>query len=364
MGAIVLTRSFKSSDPRDKVFALLGFYDECDELLPDYTKSVLDVLTEATEFQLKYAEELIVLSLVEDKRYRQLKALPSWVPDYSVRTLDSVGIVKQNVFCVSRGLKPEWKVKEPGVLSLRAMQIDEVTCVGESKLEWETAWVDPKWVSILRGMNDIYTTGEDKLEAFWRTLIEDTDDRWNDIEDPSKLTHPASASLAQSFRCSILVRASWAVIDARHSPSSEQSIAAIFASLELLSTMDPCNLIPTVDEVRQFVDRESSFVIDELRTDKHIHSLPHEFLPYPEALRAVKEARFFRTSKGYMGTGSLSMEEGNSIWLTPGAEVFFILREKPGTDRFELVGDAYVHGLMHGEACKDVEGKSEMIEIV
>lgn len=362
-GAIVLTRSFKCSDPRDKVFALLGFYNECDEFLPDYTKSVEEVCTEATKFQLRYSEDLSALSLVEDRRYRQLTSLPSWVPDYSVRTLDSIGIVKQGVFHASQNLQTKLIFKDSGILALRAMKIDDMTCIGEYKLEWEEDWVNPRWLSILGGLDDMYCTGEHKLEAFWRTLIENTD-RWDHTEEQLNFTHPAPSSMARSFRCSILVRVSWAIMDAGASPLSEQLVASIFTSLNTLSAMDPHNLIPTPDSVHRFVEKESSFPPSELLTDTHLATLPPEFTPYPEALRSVKEAKFFRTRKGFMGTGPLSMREGDSVWLFPGAQVFFILREKLGTDRFELIGDAYVHGLMHGEACKDVERRLKVIELV
>lgn len=58
--------------------------------------------------------------------------------------------------------------------------------------------------------------------------------------------------------------------------------------------------------------------------------------------------RLFRTSKGYLGTGAQDLRPGDSIYVLPGANIPFALRELEN-GHFALVGEAYVHGIMHGE---------------
>jgi hypothetical protein len=74
--------------------------------------------------------------------------------------------------------------------------------------------------------------------------------------------------------------------------------------------------------------------------------------------------RLFRTSNGFLGMGSRRVRSGDEVWLIGGAPTPFLLRPVSGQDgvgikKFELLGEAYVHGIMYGEAAKgidDIEG--------
>jgi hypothetical protein len=67
-------------------------------------------------------------------------------------------------------------------------------------------------------------------------------------------------------------------------------------------------------------------------------------------MREVKRGRrMFRTEGNLLGMGSRSVEVGDEVWVLKGGNVPFVLRRvKEGV--YRLVGDAYVHGIMHGEA--------------
>lgn len=59
--------------------------------------------------------------------------------------------------------------------------------------------------------------------------------------------------------------------------------------------------------------------------------------------------RLFSTAEGLMGVGSQSMKAGDSVWIVPGSRVPLLFR--PSSEgRWRLVGGAYVHGFMQGEA--------------
>ncbi|KAL2059835.1 hypothetical protein VTL71DRAFT_9990 [Oculimacula yallundae] len=58
--------------------------------------------------------------------------------------------------------------------------------------------------------------------------------------------------------------------------------------------------------------------------------------------------RFFRCDSGRLGWGPDKMREGDVVGILHGASIPFILR--PVGNRFEVIGDAYVHGIMGGEA--------------
>jgi hypothetical protein len=74
---------------------------------------------------------------------------------------------------------------------------------------------------------------------------------------------------------------------------------------------------------------------------------------FEERMRIVTEGRsFFCTQRGRIGLGpkSLGNDSGgkDEVWILEGADVPFILRHEEG-DRYRIVGEAYVHGIMYGE---------------
>lgn len=74
---------------------------------------------------------------------------------------------------------------------------------------------------------------------------------------------------------------------------------------------------------------------------------------YEATLSHTPHLRPFLTSKLYLGVGSESLTERDSVWIIRGSRVPLILRQQGGNEnQFELVGGAYVHGFMDGEALK------------
>lgn len=63
--------------------------------------------------------------------------------------------------------------------------------------------------------------------------------------------------------------------------------------------------------------------------------------------------RIFITREDRLGLGPHSLEEEDEIWVLAGANVPFVLR-KLGNGNFALIGEAFVFGVVHGEAVKDV----------
>jgi hypothetical protein len=88
------TRRSRSTDPRDKVFALLGLLSPEDKwsILPDYTTSVESVYVGVAVAIINRQASLRILSGVGDEAdtcYGRASSsdLPSWVPDWSTSPL-------------------------------------------------------------------------------------------------------------------------------------------------------------------------------------------------------------------------------------------------------------------------------------
>lgn len=86
MTLLDITRNCRASDPRDKVYALLGLASEQFRAMleVDYTKSMEEVLTRTAEAIIMCQKELNILTYVslEDNDCHSTTILPSWVPDW------------------------------------------------------------------------------------------------------------------------------------------------------------------------------------------------------------------------------------------------------------------------------------------
>jgi hypothetical protein len=72
--------------------------------------------------------------------------------------------------------------------------------------------------------------------------------------------------------------------------------------------------------------------------------------------------KLFTTSQKWLGLGPGCLEQDDEIWLLKNAAVPFILRPH-GESQYTLVGEAYVHGIMHGELVDAPGGTEGFMEI-
>lgn len=58
--------------------------------------------------------------------------------------------------------------------------------------------------------------------------------------------------------------------------------------------------------------------------------------------------KLFSTDNDHLGIGAASLDVGDGVWVLAGGSVPFLLR--PHHNNYRLLAEAYVHGIMHGEA--------------
>jgi len=92
---------FQATDPRDKIFGMLGMAINGEELLlePDYTASIQDVYVRSACHLLTGDESLQLLHVAGTGYPRSIDDLPSWVPDWTVPTDISTYDVPEH-FCL------------------------------------------------------------------------------------------------------------------------------------------------------------------------------------------------------------------------------------------------------------------------
>jgi hypothetical protein len=83
---ILGTRHHSASDPRDKVYGLLGLVDEnSEECIPDYKKNVIQVYTDVVVSYIQATNKFasIYFEGIGILHENRIPGLPSWVPDFS-----------------------------------------------------------------------------------------------------------------------------------------------------------------------------------------------------------------------------------------------------------------------------------------
>lgn len=119
-----LAWSFQSSDPRDKIYALLGLPSVDDDMcLPslDYGRSVSHVFCEIAKAIIRYERALNILCLQHASGESQSFGLPSWAPDWTNRPEPSpilFQVFPSRPKYAAAGLTcaegPDWEVFEDG----------------------------------------------------------------------------------------------------------------------------------------------------------------------------------------------------------------------------------------------------------
>ncbi|MCJ1383970.1 hypothetical protein MMC17_007084 [Xylographa soralifera] len=300
------TRRFEATDPRDKIIALIGLTKDArkyEATITDYSKPITDLYKDTTGQLITADQSLLLLSSVEDSSYRHIHELPSWVPDYSVWQRSSIlGFPLRHSKYSAGGRTPASVRWTPGSRSLMVDGIcqDEIEAVSTNSLE-NSAIAQTFLLQCLVLAGPLLSKGSISIDAVWRTLIGNTGGD----------TYPAPEKYRLHFR-SYLSR-----LSARNQ-----------AYLKTLASNEDVHALLTMET-------------------KDLKAANSQYYQASIAYTAPYR-KFFTTTRGTIGLGPQSIRPGDSICIFRGGLVPFVLR-KDGT-RHRLVGEAYVHGVMDGQA--------------
>jgi hypothetical protein len=120
---VMVSNGVACSDPRDRIFALLGLVPGSEKLgiFPDYSKSVEDVFTEAAGKFITRSRSLRLLAYAASSSHSPL--LPSWVPNWSSSTWQKCAPLDDSDWNASRGIHPCITIEER-VLLINGKVID------------------------------------------------------------------------------------------------------------------------------------------------------------------------------------------------------------------------------------------------
>ncbi|TGO58927.1 hypothetical protein BOTNAR_0172g00120 [Botryotinia narcissicola] len=179
---LYLDRLSFCSDPRDRIYALLGLAEDQDSVSPDYTKPVQWVLQDAVQRLIEKERSLNIICMLP--KSRRMDGLPFWVPDFTtsslLRCLMSFLLDdpdKCHIFMASgKTPLPEIQVKTV-VLSTKGLILDIVDGMGSvaqsNALENPTISFLPSQTSLQQSSTNQsrYHSKGDLFHAIWNTLV-------------------------------------------------------------------------------------------------------------------------------------------------------------------------------------------------
>jgi hypothetical protein len=375
---LVYSRYFNASDDRDRVFAILGLWEQAlehkkvpDHIHPDYQLSVEQVYTTAARATVRETGDINLLSLVEDSSFRKLPDLPSWVPDYTVtpqphQLIDNLRAAPDEKRWNAGGGLPFTAPIQTNslLLPVDGIQVDTITSFAATEAEIMDEYQLKSLLQLLTHVLDHpFPNCSSPIEAFWRTLIKDT-----------YRGHPAAEEAQDAFPLFITMRV-WEIEQELHNvrdnieysdppPGPFDNLSLKFAKLSdiyaqtkavicSLSTHPDTNgIIPTWDTIQKTIEIGQYYNDNEVETPEK-KQLDRDFDAIGESFRiAYSGRRLFLTNRNYVGIAAQSLQKDDAVWVLAGSTVPLVLRRLPNGN-WKLVGEAYVHSLMNGEAVRD-----------
>lgn len=296
-------RSFKASEPLDRVYALMGMppFLEIDcQWAADYSLSKRALYEDVAIRSIRQMQNLRVLSY--SQHFEEERDFPSWVPQWDREPYyREINDSLTKVHWKASGNKPLLENLQitPGVLRVAGCVFDSVKSLhplGEAV--WSHHQSDHPAVKLWESEKSkptTYPTGETNIEAL--SLV---------------MTTGVGQNLRKASENMNLLKANF---------------EAYLGQLLRGSGHDSTAYSP-VEETETAGDL---FLYEDLVTHK------------------CRNRALLCTVKGYLGLGPVC-EVGDLVCVLFGGETPFILRPKNGC--FLFVGDVYVHGIMEGEAVK------------
>lgn len=281
-----LCRSAVSTDPRDKVYGVLGLATDLEdgELSPNYALPYSQIYTDVAVWSMMKTNSLDVLGHCVFT-VSQDKGLPSWVPDWTIqagsipfpkdiKSPDQTGIKVYHASNDSHLLQDneDSRLISGNCLKLKGLSIGQIERL-EASANVPGGDIQKSWEPT--NGHKIYSwTGESLTKAYLRTIVADF--------GPSQTGEWGIATRGYAM--------SWK---------------------------------------------------------------PHSALP--AAILLMKQAtayrRFAYTASGLMGLVPEETELGDSVFALRGGQVLYVLRYVQN-NQYRLIGEAYFHGMMDGEALK------------
>lgn len=325
-------QSNRATDPRDRIYGLLGLATDQHSIVVDYKKSPAQVFQGATLSLIEDARNLDILcqttwttsnALTHSRLGRGVSGLPTWVLDFSREVVYNEHL--QILFSqreIYKAGKPNidvpCKVVDNRFLQLQALILGRVKCdvvLEGTRALWnhDNEFAPQNWLAESEIKTEITDkkeqykgTGEAAFRAYWRTLLMDC----------------AAYPITRLTNDEVLA-----------------GDAAFKAILQY-----------TVEQDRFDKSQGRSGSLEDEDLTQHWDQLPQSMR---RMWRRNYEFWTFAVTENGLYTMIQNAKAGDVIACVEGAKVPLILRPQgayEGKKMYELIGTAYVHGFMDGKA--------------
>jgi hypothetical protein len=352
-----------STKRRDKIYSLFGVCFDSTRFVTqiDYQIPLATIIRQMTENSIRATRTLDVICVQPPERIYEL-SLPSWAPDW--RLIGKYSFNNRMVDYLT-GLDEHQKdnpkdkywhatsnsrchdapfVDGGRVLKVRGLLIDTIiNCSGAIEEGAVSNPLPPAFKVVRRGALSRFINGDDardKAEDIFTTLT---------VYKPRTRTDDVNSDFSDLWSSKILDKLGkeeplvyqWLV---KHRKWMIHGKPLIWWSYGTRSRLDVSNRL--LDKAARFLYHAASD--NGFSLDKRIRILTGA------VVRALKDGlRFMETSRGFTGWAHPAARVGDQISLLQGCSMPVILRSagKQSSRRlaYEVVGDAYVENLMHGE---------------
>ncbi|GIZ48285.1 hypothetical protein CKM354_001135300 [Cercospora kikuchii] len=408
---LIRARARAATVPKDKVFAGAA-------LLRGGAPESVSYSSPTSEIYYAFAAERLWpeigidgLSLVGGA-YSNVEGLPSWVPDLSTELRPrALRICRCLQFSAPfHSAANDYNI-EGKTVRLKGAKWDSVDKIGESIWSWinwnsveemaynsvlaskmvtSTTAAQERFGMMFALLDDLGTTykptGERTMTAFWKTLLggahaasKESDAVWE-----SRFFHyfafiylMMKSYLAWKRDSSSSAQKPWIVSQIQDLPHMEERVTHfldvndandVLLEVEDVQYMSLKRIISSLSQSIWGADNaKDANVWNEVfgavgRSD----DIYEPISVFGDLFKKVYEGRrIFTSTNGFLGISSEGAQAGDLVYLIAGADVPFLIRPVAGAEAtFTIVGEAYVHGLMGGDAIKETELVFESLQIV
>jgi hypothetical protein len=332
-----------STDPRDKIFAILGLVSGRGELFsdlctPDYAMPISHVLARTALYIIATDRSLNCIL----RSTPRISDLPSWVPDFSTTSLlDGVDGVWDASRTVSFHLRAPEKLDEEQLwrrLHVSCIIIDAVVDVNLPETSpFGSSGYLKSWQEVME------TRYGNPFSTRWSFSMRDIMaiiNRYKAIYNGSRPYPDFRPSLAEMRRSRVRFDEPYVggatVLEAWvRTLIADQIYPGKRVTDEQIIAFCQCRYPPTFLQAHEPKERFKRF----------FGTLARAFI------YGIRNKRLVMTKRGYIGTVPTEVKVGDCICILAGCDVPVMLRKKEsfGDNTYILVSDAYIHGIMDGE---------------
>ncbi|KAK7211726.1 hypothetical protein V2G26_018904 [Clonostachys chloroleuca] len=356
LGLLWSTRSLEATDPRDKVYSLLGLIPETEadamSIIPDYAASIEECYLQAATKIIWQSKSLDILTTDRMKNPNLQLDLPSWVPNWSYLSspapVSILGVIESWLVDVESDPEPlsgQYRASgsanhcTPQLIGPRTLRLSGY--ILDSITKMEAVLTVPQGdnealaanMTSFRGASSFLTNLFTGLGSYFETLV-----KWEHLAMDKKYDpYPTGESAEEAFASTMSVGS------IQDGPITLEQFETWRTTLRWPRKLMKLRYLGAhhLGAAYKIPLAALGMLTSKARGDRTF-STATEFTLY---------RRLARTKMGYLAVVPADSCPGDPVALFEGCKTPLVLKEKG--NQWELVGPAYVHGVMQGEAWDD-----------